>query len=180
MSKQLLFRARNRSMMGQRPLVSSWFGLSSRPLSVKRVASSLLVSFARRCVLAPCCLHALFLSGRLGARFDFREHFATCLAFLSRYLSWNSGLQHGWTCTLTGLASLLIEASVKVHMTLTSFLSFGVRMCSPGSLRAPPRSCCATSGPCAPAVRPPVGRVRAGPLVVTFSLSVEVDAARVH
>ena len=25
------------------------------------------------------------------------------------------GLQHGWTCTLTGLASLLIEAFMKVH-----------------------------------------------------------------
>ena len=64
---------------------------------------------------------------------------------------------------------------MKVHMNLTSFLSFEVQMCSPASLRATPRTCCATSGPCALGVRPPVRRVRAGPLVVTFF--VEFDAA---
>ena len=94
-------------------------------------------------------------------------HFGDELAMLFR----PTAPQHGWTCTLTGLGSLLIEAFMKVHMNLTSFLSFEVRLCSPASLRAPPHTCCATSGPCAPGVRPPVRRVRAGPVVVTFSLN---------
>ena len=67
---------------------------------------------------------------------------------------------------------------MKVHMNLTDFLSFDVRMCSLASIRSTPRMCCATSGPCAPGVRLPVRRVRAGPLVVTFF--VELDVARLH
>ena len=33
---------------------------------------------------------------------------------------------------------------MKVHMKFTRFLVFDVRMCSSASLRAPPRTCCAT------------------------------------
>ena len=51
-------------------------------------------------------------------------------------------LQHGRTCTLNKLTSWLVEVFffLKVHMNLTGFLCFDVRMCSP-ALRAPPRMC---------------------------------------